>query len=202
MIIGSQAEIIGNLKYESPKEVDIEEGANILGVIDYNKKEIKEIVLFKSLGFIFGILIMIVAGLALMYFFKNITERVVKGSLTDFWPSLGRGFAALILTPIVAIILLITVAGIGLAGLIISAYAFMLTVSAFLASIAFGSWLIKIIRKQEEYKINWQAVIVGVISLKLIVLIPFVGWLVGFVFMLISLGVLYQIAFQGLVSRK
>ena len=211
LIIGSQAEIIGNLKYESPKEVDIEEGANILGVIDYNKKEIKEIGSFKSLGFLFGILTlaflikiltMIVVGLVLIYFFRNITKQVIGKSLTNFWSNLGLGFAALILTPVICVILLITVVGIGLAGLIISAYTFMLTVSAFLASIAFGSWLIKIIKKQEEYKINWQAVVVGVISLKLIVLIPFVGWLVGFVFMLISLGVLYQIAFQGLVSRK
>jgi len=211
LILGSQAEIVGNLKYTSPKEADIEEGAAILGEIDYEKKTIKKIGWPKSPGVLFGILTltflvkllaMIAVGLVLIYLFRNMTQQVVKEGLTNFWSSLGRGFAALILTPIAAIILAITVIGIWLAGLVGIAYALIVFLASGLASVVFGSWLIKVIKKRKEYKINWQAVVIGVIILKIIVLIPFVGWLVGLIFMLISLGALYRMTFQGLVSRK
>jgi len=211
LFIGSQAEIAGNLKYSSPKEADIEEGSVILGEIDYKEKAIKKIGSSKSPKILFGILTiafliklltMIASGLILVYFFKNITQQVVKGSLTNFWSSLGRGFATLILTPIVVIILLITVIGIWLAGLVGIVYVLMVFLALSLASIVFGSWLIKIIKKQSEYKIDWQAVVTGVIVLALVTLIPLVGWFIGFIFVLISLGTLYRMAFQGLISKK
>jgi len=211
LIIGSRAEITGDLKYTSPKEADIEEGASILGEIDYQSKTVKKVGFSKSpkilfgiltLAFLIKILTMIAGGLVLVYLFRNITQQVVKRSLTNFWLNLGHGFAALILTPIIVIILLITVVGIWLAGLVGIAYALLIFLASGLTSIVFGSWLIKVVKKQSEYKINWQVVVIGVIVLKLVVLIPFVGWLIGFIFMLISLGALYRIAFQGLVSRK
>ena len=74
--------------------------------------------------------------------------------------------------------------GIWLAGLVGIAYALLIFLASGLTSIVFGSWLIKVVKKQSEYKINWQVVVIGVIVLKLVVLIPFVGWLIGFIFIL------------------
>ncbi len=210
LTLGSQAQIMGDLKYAAGKEVDIKEGATVIGEVDFEKRlsskpwtmDPKLLIGFVTLGFLVKLLMMIVVGLVLIYLFRNITQQIIRESLSNFWSNLGRGFAALILTPVACVVLLITVIGIGLVGLIVPTYAFMLVLSASLAGIAFGSWLIKIVKKRTEYRINWQAVVVGIIGLKIVALIPLVGWLVGFVFMLISLGTLYRIAFQGLVSRK
>lgn len=209
--LDSQAEIVGNLTYSSAKEVFMADGAKVLGEIEFKKADIGKTNLIKrpkaffgilSLAFLLKLLMSIVTGLALIYVFRNIIEKTVKDSLTRFWPNLGVGFSALILTPVVFIILLITVLGIGVATLIISIYGLLVLLSASLASIAFGSWLIKALGKKSEYSIDWKAVVLGVIAFKLVILIPFIGWLVGLVFMLISLGALARLFYQGLVYKK
>lgn len=211
LTIGPQAEIAKNLIYKSPKEASIDEGAMILGETEFKKIEVKKWGAFKSIGMLFGILTLsflikilmgIAAGLVLVYVFKNMTEKVIKESLTHFWVNLGRGFAALILTPAAAILLLLTVIGAWLAGLIGFAYVFMIFLSLVLASITFGSWLIKVVKKRDKYSADWQAVVLGVIVLKIIVLIPFVGWLVGLVFMLISLGTICGMVCQNVVLKR
>jgi len=209
--LGDQAEIVGDLKYTSPREVKISEEAVILGEIDFEKKEVKKFGVAKRAGTLFGILTLmflfkilagIIVGLILVYLFRNMTEKVVRDSLTRFWKSLSFGFSALVLTPITAIIIAITLVGLWLAGLIFAAYILMVVLSMSLAGVAFGSWLIKIIRKQSQYPVNWQAVIVGVIGLSIVFLIPFIGWLVKLIFMLIALGALYRMVYQNLILRK
>ncbi len=209
--LGPLAEIGGNLNYTSPKEVKMDEDARVLGEIKFNKRQIKKLGLGEKTGTLFGILTLaflikvlmaIAAGLILIYLLKGVSEKVIRGGLTRFWKSLGFGFSALILTPIAALIILITVIGAWLSGLIMVAYILMLLLAGTLANVAFGSWLIKIVKKKEGYPINWQAVVIGVISLKIITLIPFVGWLVGLVFCLIALGALYRMIYQNLIIRK
>jgi len=209
--LGPQAEITGKLVYKSPKEAFIDEGAKIFGGIDFTELKIKKVSWSKSKGMLFGILtlgflikllMMIAAGLVLVYIFRNMIKWAIKESLSHFWVNLGRGFAALILTPIAAIIILITVIGAWLAGLISLAYILMIFLSLTLANIVFGSWLIKVVKKRDKYLVNWQAVVLGVIVLNIISLIPFVGWLVVFTFMLISLGALYRMVYQNVVLKK
>lgn len=211
LTLGPQAEITKDLIYTSSKEASIDENAKILGEIDYKKLEIKKLSMFESKGMLFGILTLsflikilmgITTGLVLIYLFRKIIKHAVKESLAHFWSNLGKGFAALILTPIAAIIILITVIGAPLAGLIGIAYILLISLSSVLASIIFGSWLIKVIKKRDEYLVNWQAVVLGVIILKLVVLIPYVGWLVGLVFMLISLGIIYRMIYQNVALKK
>lgn len=209
--LGSEAEIVGDLNYTSSEEAEMAEGAVVLGKIDFKVREFKKIDIARSpktlfgiltLAFLLKLLISIAAGLVLVYLFRDVTKQVVKESLTSFWGSLGRGFSALILIPVLCLILLITVIGIWIAGILASIYGLMMLLASALASVAFGSWLIKVIKKQSKYSIGWPAVVWGVISLKIIILIPYIGWLVGLVFMLISLGALYRLFFQNLVSVK
>lgn len=209
--LGPNAEISKNLVYSSSKEATIDEGAKILGEIEFKKTEVKKLGAFKSRGMLFGILTLgflikilmgIIAGLVLIYVFRNMIERIVKESLTNFWANLGRGFATLILTPVAVIIILITIIGALLAGLIGITYVLMIFLSLILANITFGSWLIKVLKKRDKYLVNWQSVVLGVIVLNIIVSIPFVGWIVGLIFMLISLGAIYRIVYQDVVLKK
>ncbi len=211
LILGSQAEIIGKVTYSSSKEATLEEGANLLGGIEFNEiKNVKNVDKGNAFGFFFaifsiGLLIkllgLITVGLVLIYVFKDFVTKIVKEGLSNFWSNLGRGFAALILTPIVCVILLITIIGAWIAGLVGIVYAFTLLLTSSLASVIFGSWLIKVLKKKSEYPINWQAVVLGVIVLQFVVLIPFVGWLVGLIFMLIGLGAISRLIYQGVIKK-
>ena len=205
--LGSQAIIVGDLEYSSSKEAVIVEGAKVLGETTYKKTKVMAGGSFKVssilvLGILLKLLTVIVIGLALVYLLKEVTRKVVKGSLDNFWASLGRGFGALILIPVVCVILAFTVIGLMLAGLLGVVYLLMIILASALSSIVFGSWLIKVLGKKSEYSIDWKTVVVGAITLCLISLIPLVGWLIKLVFMLISLGAVFQLIHKNVVSVR
>jgi len=209
--LGGKAEIIGNLKYSSTKEMIMDKGAKVLGEIAYEQINIGEgglpnkhkvFASILALGFLIKLLTTIVAGLVLVYLFKSVARKVVRESLNHFWTNLSRGFGLLILIPIVCIILVITILGLALAGLIGATYALMLPLASILASIVFGSWLIKVLGKRPEYLVDWKAVVVGTIALSFITLIPFVGWFVEFLFLLTAMGAIYQLVRKNITQAK
>ncbi len=209
--IGPLAQL-GGLKYKGAREAVIDEKAVITGEIVFDqikgqiasKKSFFPGIFFGILtvAFLIKILTAIALGLVLVYLFASLTRKAIKGSLKDFWRNLAYGFAALILVPFLIILLLITIVGIWVAGVIAVFYALMILLGSALASIAFGSWLMKLIKKEDKYRVDWKVVLLGVIGLGLIGLIPILGWLTKLAFFLISLGALYRASYEGLVSRK
>lgn len=206
LIIGESAEIMQGLKYTSLEEAKINDGAKIFGTIDFTQKEVRGADKTHALKILFGIftvffliklVAMIVAGLVLVYLFKKITGPVVINSFKKFWSSIGIGFAVLILAPILAILLAVSVIGLWVAGLILVLYLLMIILASVLAGVAFGSWLIKTFGKNKEYDVGWKQVVYGAIAMAIVCLIPFAGWLVCLGFFLISLGSICQLAHQS-----
>jgi len=97
---------------------------------------------------------------------------------TKFWVSLGVGALFFVAAPIIILLLLITVIGIplGLFGMFV--YAFSVYAASIVTSAAIGKWL------EQKLKKNWGKASLFFISLgilvaiKLLGLIPFVGWLI------------------------
>ncbi len=207
--IGESAEIESNLKYTSPKEANIHDNAKIMGAVDFDQRAVKGkgAPSFKTVfGVLTGLfllktLIFILTGLVLIYFFRTLIKTVVRDGMSNTWSSLGVGFAVLFLTPIAGIILAITMVGLYLAGLLAVAYVLLLMLSSVIASITFGSWLIKTIKKRNTYSVRWQEVVVGVITLNIIAIIPIIGWLVGCAFMLISLGAMSRLIHRSIQKK-
>lgn len=206
--VGSVATIKGDLIYESRKEAIIEEGAKIYGKKEFNRIEPKTRVPLEHQRRYFGwffwlrIIICIVTGLVFAYLFGNFTRPVVKESLYKFWSSLGIGFAGLILMPVAILIILITIIGVALAGIFASLYILMLCISIALAGIVCGSLLLKLITRDTGYPLNWLSVILGVVVLSFVRLIPFIGWIPCFVFLLIGLGAIFKLIFKFISEKK
>ncbi len=208
IIIGSKAKINGNLEYHSKNEIIIEEGAVILGETTIKAKNgisgddsqkgalLSMIFIIISISVLIKIVGLIIVGLMLIYLFKNITERIVRESLTNFWKNLGIALVIMIVAPITAILLLITLVGIWLGIIIGVLYMLSIFLAVSLSGITFGSWLTKIIKKRNNYSVNWKVVVGGVISLILVGLIPIVGWLILIIFTLISLGGTYRLIYK------
>ncbi len=212
LTLGNRAEIVGDLNYTSPKEVVIEGEGKVLGEIDFTLKEPEAekkssffgrntILGIFTLWFLIKMLSMIAAGIVLVYVFRKATKKIIEKSLSSFWSNLGIGFVALVITPIACIILLITVVGMWLSGITFLAYVFMVTLVSLLAKIAFGSWLIKTIKREKDYKVNWLSVVVGVLGLSILSLLPFVGWIIWLSFMLAGLGTLYRAVFRKIRAK-
>jgi len=205
--LGDNAEIAGNLEYTSEEKAEIDE-SKVLGEIIFHQKEAtakdspfkspKILLGILTLGFLLKLLAGIAIGLIFVYLLKRFTQEVVKQSLQKFWLGLGIGFGSLILTPIACVILAISVIGLWVAGIAGALYVLLLVLSSVFASIILGTWLIKVLTKKQEYIIDWKAVVVGVMVIKLLIFIPFIGWFAKFVFLLMALGAFVQWLYRKL----
>lgn len=209
--VGPDAIIMNGIKYKSPKEAEINDAAQISGSIDYTKREGRESKYYHGKGVVAGILsglyilkiiVALLTGLVFIYFFNKPIKNVVTEGMTNIWENLGIGFATLFLTPIVILLLLITVIGIHLAGILTLIYILFISLSVVISSIMFGSWVIKMTKHHKEFQVRWQELAIGVILLAIITLVPFIGWLIGFAFMLIAYGAIVKLIFSFIRTRK
>ena len=213
--LGKKAMINGDIAYKSNKEMTTVEGATVLGETEFT--EVSKTEVYKaggetlksellpglvSMSLLVKLLASITTGLALVYFFNKWVQTLVKEAFANFWTNLGVGFATLASIPVVAIVLLITVVGASLAGLTGIIYILMLLLALPLGTIVLGSWLMKVLWNRDKYIADWKAVVLGVVAIKLLLLIPPIGWLVKLTFMLIGLGSLYRLTYKALVIKK
>lgn len=123
-------------------------------------------------------------------------ETVSDLSLSDPWPSLGIGLVALLLFPIVAIVLFITVVGYYLGLLTLAAYFLMLLLTGILTAIYVGLLLFRWFRRGRDSRVTWAKILLGAFVVRLLLLIPVVGWILVLIISLISLGSLVRTAFR------
>lgn len=211
--IGDKAYIQGRLTYEANSEAQVNSDAKVLGKVDFKqtpktKDKYKFSAIFSALftfWFFLKLLATIILALILVYIFPQKSKKIVELTKTKFWPNLGIGFLVLILTPLVAFVLYLTGVGL-LIGLIITlGYIILLILAGVYAGVILGVWTIKCVKKEKEYVVGWPAVLLGVVLLKLICLIPLLGWLFGFVMILLALGSLVNFdygLFKDLKKKK
>ena len=193
-------EINGDLTYWSDTEAEIDKEATVTGTVvknqpptQFSKPDFKETgkvlreigrtinAVTKVIGFLSSLLI----GLLLIHFFPKCMEKKTKIITKNIGKTLGVGFAALVLTPIVFILLLFTAIGIPLAFFILFAYFAFLYVSKIIIALWLG---LKAFEKIGQESKNWQALILGLLIYSFITMLPRVGGLAGFVSLIIGLG--------------
>jgi len=143
--LGPSAVVEGNVEYYSEVEAQIDEGAVVEGEITFNMVERPEAKGKGVFAFAAGFALLkssIVAASALLvvYLWKKWAHDFVRDATGKFWKSTLYGFAALVLTPIAAIIFLVTIVGAIPAVLILLMYAIGLVLAS---SLCFGSIFIK-----------------------------------------------------------
>ena len=65
-----------------------------------------------------------------------------------------------------------------------------------------GAWLIKFLMKKKKIEIRWQELLLGMLVIGFFNLIPWVGWILGFVMSMFALGILVQILFDKINFEK
>ena len=192
LIIANKAKINGELKYKSDKDAIIDAGAVITGKVIHN---FPAVVAKKSnladLGWWWGKLISIFAalviGLVLVSFWREQIIKITDLMLAKVGPTLGWGVLALLLTPIIVIILLITIIGIPLSLISIALWLIALYISKILVGILIGRIILKNywIKQKDSLII---AMIIGIVVAYLVFAIPFIGWIIALMAMLWGLG--------------
>lgn len=188
--LGPNAVINGGLNYMSDERARISDGASVSGAIKQqlppkgpDEKDKEMFLAGAAVGWvIFKFLSLLVIGSLLLWalpvFMKNASEAITKQPLQ----SLGIGFLVLILVPMVAVVLMMTVIGLPLGLVVLLGYFFILYISKVFVAIAVGVRILG--HKQNRY----LSMALGLLILSVVLLIPVLGGLVDFVVMLLGVG--------------
>lgn len=178
--------IDGDLHYKSPGEANIHSDARIAGNVTYEQAEWDHP--HRGAG-IFFVITMVVASIVLFKLFPGFTMSAVSRISADPLKSLGAGFLALIIVPIVAVLLISIILGVWI-GLSIFAFYLVALLLGFLVSCFFvGDWGAKRLNKDVTTTgRRLLSVTITIVVLGLLKLIPVIGGLLIFALLLLGLG--------------
>ncbi|MDD5710898.1 MAG: hypothetical protein PHV43_02240 [Candidatus Colwellbacteria bacterium] len=206
--LGPNADIKGNFTYYSKSEASINASAQIAGETKFNRIETpvgKGIETKSAVAVMAGlaalkILMTAITAIFLVYVWKGWTKSFAKDVTNNFWGRALLGFAALILTPVAAVLLMITFIGLIPAGILWLGYFMGILLASVLAGVLTAVLFNKYVLKKPVDDLPWWKVFLGVALFQLVKIIPFLGWLAAFVIFLAVLGWLTKTV-TGTLSR-
>jgi cytoskeletal protein CcmA (bactofilin family) len=205
LVIGKNALISGDLRYESPEEAQIEPGAMIKGMKIFTRKEPvpshPKFLRFFLAWWIVKLFAFEAAALALYFALKKKTEQFTVLALKRYGYETFIGFIVLIVVPVAILVLFMTLVGwiLGVIGLFF--YFAFLFLSSILGAVVFSGVAGRYVIKKEP-SITWPIILLGVFLYQIIGLIPVVGWIFKFVFFLLALGTLSHVMYLRFNERS
>jgi len=213
LTINDSAKIEGDLKYWSSQEASIAKNASINGRTDFTKVEDYSSSYYqRGIDFpskVYSLLSSIFIALLLVYLMPIISYKLAsnwrnKAGMNFLW-----GFLFLIVTPIVALFLLVLILSIPLAIGLMMIYTIILYLAKITAIIGLGfciqNYFVQRDKKRQATNLDWITVLIGSLVYYLISLIPTIGGLVTFVLSMIGLGTIISIKyiwFKDLRKKK
>lgn len=180
--IGAEAKINGDVIYTSAKEANIDPASLINGKIERKQVTVSNTKKNKIHSFVLSFFGTLIVGVVLLTLLTKKIDSLSENIKNKFWLNLLIGFVALIVTPFIALILLISLVGTPLALIIIALYAFLIYASKIFVGIYIG----KLILKDKWHPL--ASMTLGVFLIYIVSILPFIGGLVSFIVILLGLG--------------
>ncbi len=205
VIVAPGTKIAGTFSYDAPTEAAIPADAQIHAVAYGGSSavsspgEARALALIGVGVFLFARILgaLILAGLLaglFPAFAEAVAARAYESRLRGFFLTALLGFAALVATPVLLIILSLTFIGLGIALLIGIAYALLALLSCVYAGIVLGSVLAR--RFAQRRVVYWRDGALGMLALSILFLIPILGPLVVACLVFFAAGALLTLFFH------
>jgi len=146
------------------------------------------------------ILVIFVAAMVLTLLVPKTSTKIIQLAHDKFWNSLLIGLVFLVVAPIIALMLLFTVAGFYITLIVAMLHCFVIILALPLANIFAGSLIFKWAKKESKCKVNWLSTLVGSPVLQVIVFIPIIGWLVALVMVSVVAGAGLQFGYSEMLK--
>ncbi|KDR93770.1 hypothetical protein SAMN02745945_00965 [Peptoclostridium litorale DSM 5388] len=194
---GPKARIEGDFIYRSNAEISIPEGVVIGkverrapifdGNVDMDKfeRESRKYSMVSKILFGLGY---VVATMVFYGLFRPFVESTSENIIKKPWYSMGLGFAAIIVIPVAAIILLVTIIGMPLAVLTFIGYGVLLYISKIPAAHVLGKFIF-------SGKSSYASFFTGMAIIMLIANIPYAGKLMSLIVVVLGIGSFFLTAF-------
>ena len=202
---GPDAKINGHLMYKGDKEMFIPEGVVDGEIIrkepttsvnfEQNRKKVeKGVKVFRVVRRAISILSYLIIGTILSLVFASFMKKTALTIEEKPWQTLGLGFGGLIVIPIAALLIMITVIGIPIGIISFMLYGILL----YLAKLPGALWIGSKILKEETKPL--LPMLLGIFILMLVSFIPYLGAFVSFVAMVFGIGS-YLINFKNVLQK-
>lgn len=186
---GENFELRGNLELESenyPPDLEENVGGNLSITTRAQDRYAGEPEGFGIFSFILGLLAALALGFILIYIFPVFVTELAEISRLSTLKAGLVGFLLLIFVPVLSIVLLITIFGWTLSILLILLFALAMLIATIPVKLLAGAVIYNKIFKKEASKMIYY--LVGAVIFAIVYQIPFLGWLVRFIALLIGLG--------------
>ena len=187
--IKDNAEILGTLKYPKDAKTNISSDAKINDTKTYERdssSDDDDSVAEAIKSAIYTFLSMLLIGLILLALNKNVFTRIskMKTDGVNVLKNIGIGFCFLVVLPIAAIILMITVIAIPLSIISLIMYGVMIYLTAIPTAYFFGNLLLK-----DKIENKYLLFTVSLLALYILKTIPVIGGLTTFLTICFGLGI-------------
>lgn len=184
LALGDRAEILGDVIYTGDRDIERAQGAVVVGDIQTHASERDSSAEIQAVAVtLFSVLF--VALLAYLLFRRQLGILVQEGR-----HSYGKdgliGLAVLLGVPFVSVVLMVSVLGLFAGIFLLACYVALLIAAWVVAGVLAGSLFMQLFSRHGS--VTLVSVVVGVSLLQILVLVPFIGWLLGFAAILIGLG--------------
>lgn len=198
-VVGDNAKIEGILHYFSSKEGTISEKAQIQDV-QFIQDEEEENGTSNGVNYVFEIAnvafqTLIIALIIVFLVSKFKTLKRTNNIAMDFLKNTGKGALMLIFLPILSVVLMLSVIGVGFGLIVLVLYIIGLCVAIPIASVEIAH---RILAKKEEVKKGLWIGLSIVVSLLIWAMkfVPVIGGIIRFILVLIGLGIICSLIFQ------
>jgi hypothetical protein len=188
--IDESAIIGGNIDYKSGTEA-INKSQNIKGSI--NKQEPSGNIYKKVSAekFFFSFLSLLFSALLINFLFRKKMEKLKNIIIKQHYKLSAWGFILLFLTPIICLLLMLTIIALPITLIVLVLWIISLFISKIISASALGNYIFKLINKE---KINDNLkTSVGVLLICLLVSIPYIGWIFSLLSIVLGLGSIYYL---------
>lgn len=188
------ARIRGDIRYTGRQKPKIDAGAQITGQVTYEPVETRLVMRAPTAwgARIAIVLSLMLTGVVLFLMFPSFARGAAQAIASDAWKCLGLGLAVLIMGPIVALLLLVTIIGIPLAIITLAAYVIFLIAGYLTGALFVGELGLRWLNKDTRASTGLRAfsIAVAVLVLSIVRWIPLVGGLVTLAVLVFGLGAL------------
>ncbi|MCX9013061.1 MAG: hypothetical protein OIN66_18325 [Candidatus Methanoperedens sp.] len=187
------AKIGGNLEYTSPRPAEI--SGTVSGKTVYTQRPTRERGLLAGLaGEVFSYLWLLLIGIVLLIIAPGITQRIADNVHVNPLKKALWGILFLIVTPILAVILLITLIGIPLGLILIAIYIIAVYVSRVFIGLWVGQYVLRRLNRETRHKALSLAI--GLLIVFIGINLPILGIFIHFVIIVLGLGALVMAGYE------
>ena len=187
--LSDNSQLSGSLKYKSSREMSLPD-SRVLGGIEFEKtKQQKSNQAYSLIG---SMVMLIIAGLILMWFVKDKLDDLVVHSTRNLGKVWLSGFLASLIAPLIMMFLIVSYVGIYAFVILLLLYILAWVIGYVYGAILLGHTLVRLISQSKTKKVEWASVVFGPMMIVLISLIPVIGGLIKFVLSVAGVGMFIE----------